>query len=160
WMVQQIHDCDDHALTQLQLWVNSRRWREATMTTLHELRTLSPDDASTALRELSGPRRFVKGHRGHQLDVPVTLSTLESHQTISLVALLDSGCTGSCIDDNFVRENNLPTKKLVRPIPVYNADGTFNDSGPIREYVECRLTVRDHHERILLAVTNLGRSKM
>ncbi|KAI0683869.1 hypothetical protein BC835DRAFT_1241303, partial [Cytidiella melzeri] len=121
WIVQRIHNRDDHALAHLQLWVNSRRWHEATMSTLHELRALAPDDMSIALKELSGPQRFVKGRRGHQLDVPVTLSILETQQTLSLVALLDSGCTGSCIDETFVRTHNLPTKKLVRPIPVYNA---------------------------------------
>ena len=48
--------------------------------------------------------------------------------------------------------------KLPIPIPVYNADGSFNQDGAITEVVDLRLTIQDHSEKITLAVSNLGRS--
>ena len=42
------------------------------------------------------------------------------------------------------------------PIPVYNADGTRNQAGPITEMAELILAIGEHQERIQLAVTNLG----
>jgi hypothetical protein len=47
---------------------------------------------------------------------------------------------------------------LARPIPIYNADGTLNKEGTIKEYVEIRMIIQDHVERIQFAVTNLGDS--
>ena len=46
------------------------------------------------------------------------------------------------------------------PIPVYNADGTRNQAGPITEMAELILAIGDHQERIQLAVTNLGNTDL
>ena len=77
---------------------------------------------------------------------------------IPVTGLVDCGSTGSCISRRFVEANDLNTQKVARPIPVYNADGTFNKSGPITDYVEMRMQVQDHSERILLAVADLGKA--
>lgn len=160
WIAKQIHDRDDRALAHLQVWVHNGRWREATADTLHQLRTLSTSDAIFALRELHGPIRFIKGRKGRQLDLSLTLTIPADERSFSIQALVDSGCTGSCIDEKFVRENNIPTKSLPLPIPVYNTNRTINIGGPIREFVDCRIAVKDHVEKIVLAVTNLGNSKV
>ncbi|CDO72200.1 hypothetical protein BN946_scf184970.g52 [Trametes cinnabarina] len=83
---------------------------------------------------------------------------LDDRRSFSVQALLDSGCTGSSIDVDFVRRNHIPTRKLPRPIPVYNADNTLNKGGPISEYVEGIVRIGDHSERMTLAVTSLGKS--
>ncbi len=72
-------------------------------------------------------------------------------------ALIDSGCTGSAINQAYVTEHGLDTKKALIPIPVYNTDGTRNQGGDITEFVELSLTIGDHRERIDLAITNLGK---
>ena len=41
-------------------------------------------------------------------------------------------------------------------MPVYNADGSLNANRSIEGYMELQMTIRDHVERIELAVTNLG----
>ena len=46
------------------------------------------------------------------------------------------------------------------PIPVYNADGTRNQAGPITEMAELILAIGDHQERIQLAITNLGNTDL
>ncbi|EGN91060.1 hypothetical protein SERLA73DRAFT_67790, partial [Serpula lacrymans var. lacrymans S7.3] len=75
-------------------------------------------------------------------------------------ALLDSGCTGSCIDSQFVKDKRYETRKIPRPIPVYNADGTLNKNGAINEFVILLMEIDGHVEKIHLAVTNLGNGKM
>ena len=54
----------------------------------------------------------------------------------------------------------VPERKLCVPMPVYNADGTLNQLGKITEYVEVRMTIGDHSERIQLAVTKLGNPEL
>ena len=41
-------------------------------------------------------------------------------------------------------------------MPVYNADGTLNADRSIDGFIEARMTIGDHSEKIELAVTNLG----
>ncbi len=57
----------------------------------------------------------------------------------------------------YVKKHNLDTKKALVPIPVYNADGAHNQGGDITEFVELSITIGEHHERIDLTVTNLGK---
>ena len=94
------------------------------------------------------------------MNIGVLLQALNDGNTFLLQALLDSGCTGSCIDKEFVRKHDIQTKKVPRPIPVYNANGTLNKGGPITEFVEMRMVIQDHVERIQLAVTNLGKTEL
>ena len=70
------------------------------------------------------------------MDVPVQLQTIDDGRFFATKALLDSGCTGSAINKKFVEKHGISTKKVVRPILIYNADGMRNKAGSIREYVE------------------------
>lgn len=63
-------------------------------------------------------------------------------------ALVDSGCTGSCIDSRFVTRYQLPTKRYIAPLKVSNADGSDNEGGLITEYVETDLIIGAHKESI------------
>ena len=54
----------------------------------------------------------------------------------------------------------LRSKKLKVPTPVYNADGTLNQLGKITDYVEVRMTIMDHSEKMALAVTKLGNPEL
>jgi len=69
---------------------------------------------------------------------------LDDRKEASADALLDSGCEGSCIDVKFIRDNHLNTRKLFRPIPVYNADGSLNADGPISETIVLELRISSH----------------
>jgi hypothetical protein len=70
-----------------------------------------------------------------QMNLPLKLQTLDDGRFLSVKALLDSGSTGSCISKRFVERNEIPTKQMPRPIPIYNADGTLNKDGTIKEFV-------------------------
>jgi hypothetical protein len=110
------------------------------------------------LSQLHGPNRQRQNSR--QLDLPVIIETTDDNRRFPIKALVDSGCTGSTIDRKFVEENGINTQLMPKPVPVFNADGTRNAAGDITRFVEVRLSVSDHHEKILLAVAELGRSKL
>ena len=86
----------------------------------------------------------------------MVLQRLDNGSAVKVQALVDSGCTGSCINQKFVDLHGLETRKLPYPISVYNADGTVNRDGSIKEFVKIRIKIQKHEECIDLAVTNLG----
>jgi Aspartyl protease len=87
---------------------------------------------------------------------------LDSKKEFIITALIDSGCTHSTIDSDFVRENGLTTTLLEYPRLVRNADGTENKEGRIMDCLEVMMEVtgKDHQERIDFAITKLGSHKM
>ena len=95
------------------------------------LRKLSSEQLKAALEELRKSKKFVRGTKGNQLAVPTIIQIEDMSTQFVLTALVDSGCTGSCIDIDVVRRFRIPTKKLKVPTPVYNADGTLNHLGKI-----------------------------
>lgn len=99
-----------------------------------------------------------------QLDTFVTIEVPGDEgggpQSIDAHALVDSGCTGSCVDTGFVKRYNIPTKPLNRAYPIFNADGTSNDGGTVKEYIEVTMYMGTHQELIRLAVTSLASSNI
>jgi hypothetical protein len=92
--------------------------------------------------------------------VPIHLKTTDTMEEASTEAMVDTGATGDFIDQDFVSQAKLPTRKLSQPVPVYNVDGTPNEAGSIREVVDVVMVYKGHSERILLAVTRLGKQSM
>jgi hypothetical protein len=121
------------------------------------LNQLADEEVVIALQELASPKQYIQGSGGNKLHMNVTLLPTRK-PAIQVKALVDSGSTGSCIHRQLVEEYNLPTKKLPRPILVYNTDGTLNQDGDIKETVTLRLLVQDHEEKITLAVSNIGKA--
>ena len=74
--------------------------------------------------------------------------------------MLDSGCTGSCINQKFVDLYGLETHKLPAPVLVYNANRTINCNGAIKEFVRICIKIQEHKESIHLAVTNLDNTDL
>ena len=83
------------------------------------------------------------------------MDTLSRH---SIKALIDSGCTGSCINEEFVKKHNLNMTKLLKLIPVFNADGSSNVTGRLTHTVQLQVIIRDHKEIMEFGVSNLGTS--
>jgi hypothetical protein len=67
-------------------------------------------------------------------------------------ALIDYGATGCFIDIEWAKPNNIPTRPLTRPIPVYNVDGTANNAGAITDIANVILRYETHSEHTQLAV--------
>ena len=85
--------------------------------------------------------------------VPIHLKMTDTMEEASTEAMVDTGATGDFVDQDFVNQAKLPTRKLSQPIPVYNVDGTLNEARSIREVVDMVMTYEGHSERILLAIT-------
>jgi len=92
--------------------------------------------------------------------IPVHLKTTDTLEETSTEAMVDTGATGDFIDRDFVAAGNLPTRKLSKPNPVFNVDGTPNEAGSINEVVDMLMIYNGHSERIMLAVTRLGKQSM
>ena len=82
----------------------------------------------------------------HEVMLKIGLKTIDTHAFLNLVALLDCGATGLFIDRAYVRRNNIATRKLEHPVPVYNIDGMENVGGSITEEVTMMMTYQGHQE--------------
>src|SRR6201995_2861914 len=80
------------------------------------------------------------------------LGLLTDTTRVQATALLDSGCSVSAIDNNFVQTHRLPTLQLDRPINIQNADGLRNTVACATSYVRMKMTMHGHEEIILLLV--------
>jgi len=85
---------------------------------------------------------------------------MDTMEEMSMEAMVDTGATGDFINQDFVTRAKLPTRKLSQPIPVYNVDRTLNEARSICEVIDMIRTYDRHSERILLAVTRLGKQSM
>jgi hypothetical protein len=92
--------------------------------------------------------------------IPTHLKTTDTREEAATEAMVEAGATGDFIDRDFVERTKLPTCKLSQPIPVYNVDGIPNEAGSIDHVVDVVMTYNGHSERILLAVTHLGKQSM
>lgn len=90
------------------------------------------------------------------LEIPILIQTTDTGTVLSTKGLLDCGATDLFVNSDFVQRNKLTTKKLSRPIPVYNMDGTLNEAGSISEVWDTVLQYHDHTECATFAVTGLG----
>ena len=90
----------------------------------------------------------------------VEIESTDTQRKYGVRALVDSGATGLFVDREYVKSNQIPTKKLSQPIPVYNVDGSANIDGSISEVVELLLRYERHSERALFCVTGLGKQNL
>jgi hypothetical protein len=94
------------------------------------------------------------------LAVDVEIESTDTAVRRCTQALIDYGATGCFIDIEWAKLNNIPTRPLTNPIPVYNVDGTGNDAGMITDITNVVLRYDNHSERTQLAVTRLGKQSM
>jgi len=94
------------------------------------------------------------------LKLKVELETTDTGEVKSINSFMDSGATGEFNDRHYAKSNRLHTRKLSKPIPVYNVDGTLNEAGSITEVVDLILRYWNHLEQTLFAVTGLGKQKL
>ena len=85
------------------------------------------------------------------------IRTTDTSELHSVEALLDCGATGSLIDKDFVRSKGMNTRTLSHNIPIFNVDGSPNEAGQISEVVDVVLRYKTHSERMLLAISRLGK---
>ena len=82
----------------------------------------------------------------------VGLERVDTHEGVSVKALLDSGATGLFMSKKL--------EKLKRPIKVRNVDGSDNKGESITHEVEVNLYYRGHMERVRMDVCELGKTEV
>jgi len=98
--------------------------------------------------------------RGTSLLLPVEIGTTDTSELHSVKALLNSRATGSFIDRDFVCSKGMNTRTLSHNILVFNVDGSPNEAEQISEVVDMLLRYKTHSERMLLAVSRLGKQSL
>jgi predicted aspartyl protease len=94
------------------------------------------------------------------LAVDVEIESTDTAVKRRTQALIDCGATGCFIDIEWVKLNNVPTRPLTNPIPVYNVDGSANEAGAITDIADVILRYEQHSECTQLAVTRLGKQSL
>jgi len=90
----------------------------------------------------------------------VEIGTTDTSELHSVKALLNYRATGSLIDRDFVHSKRMNTWTLSYNIPVFNVDSSPNEAGQISEVVDVVLWYKTHSERMLLAVSGLGKQSL
>ena len=119
-------------------------------------RPAAPPERPAAAQE---PMKIVIRTSGlaNQVNIDVALNFPNHPPLPKVQCLVDSRATAEFIDTNLVKDLKLPTKRLPRPIAVYNVDGTPNQAGHITEQIDVGMTFGKHKEKLTLLVTDLGR---
>ena len=90
----------------------------------------------------------------------VGLEKLDTHEGVTVKALLDSGAIGIFMDKEFTEEQGFKLVKLDKPVEVKNVDRTDNNGGRIEYKIKCNMYFEGHVERIRVDVYKLGRTKV
>jgi len=98
--------------------------------------------------------------QGTSLLLLVEIGTMDTSELHFIKALLDSRATGSLINRDFVHSKGMNTWTLLHNIPVFNVDGSPNEAGQISEVVDIILHYKTYSERMLLAVSGLGKQNL
>jgi len=103
-------------------------------------------------------RRILKPLREVWLNIG--LEKVDTHEGVSVRALLDSGATGLFMSKRLAERQGFKLEKLNKPIKVRNVDGSDNNGGSIIYEVEVNLYYRGHIERVRMDVCELGKTEV
>ena len=83
------------------------------------------------------------------------MEKIDTHEGISVKALLDSGATELFISKKYAEKGDFKLIKLEKPILVKNVDGTGNSRGVLLYEVKVNVYFKGHVERVKMDVCNL-----
>lgn len=121
WILSQVHDSDmAMALAHLRLWTYSQKAQEIDENLVCVLKDTNPGEALGRIKDLHDQKHFVlcrqDQHSERELDLDVEITDIHKNMSYRANALLDSGCTGSCINRDFVEWKGLHIQKFEYPI--------------------------------------------
>ena len=156
WMIRQIWNHPKEGELQLKIYAHDTHKEQVDQTLIQQLNDLEEEDALWYLRKIKEPRWInANGHR--EINLEMTITTLDTEEKFDVKALLDSGCMSSAISKRFVKEHQINTIKLPRAITAMNADGTINAGGKITDMVRLKIKIQDHEETMELTVADIGK---
>ena len=156
--VKKVVDQDDliRSLKHIRSFVHDSWTEEVSPRLIQQLREMTELEVQFTLCELQQKPRFMQRKRSQNtFKVKASIQT-PAGEACKVLALLDSGCTGTTMDQQFTKEKGLETHKLPQSIPVYNADGSINQAGSITEFAIVELTIDDHKEQIAMGLFQLS----
>ena len=90
----------------------------------------------------------------------VEVETMDTRKLHSIKALLDCRATRSFINRDFVRLKGMNTRTLSYNILVFNINSSPNKVGQISKVIDVVLHYKTHSERMLLAISELGKQSL
>ena len=147
---------DDWTLKHLQLFIHDSCVEEVTPALVQRIKELLTTEALLLIRELQRKPCFMKWKRLENLLEVKAMVAGPDGTKLPIIALVDSGCSSSTIDEMFIKENKLLTHDIPIPIPIYNANGSMNKGGSISKFTMVELIINNHSERLPLAITMLS----
>ena len=76
----------------------------------------------------------------------IGMEKVDTHEGVTVKALLDSGATGMFADRKFVEKNGFKLERLERAVRIKNVDGTENSGGMVTHEIECNVYYKGHVE--------------
>jgi len=74
----------------------------------------------------------------------VGLEKIDTHEGVTVKALLDSGATEMFVDKKFAEKHRFALSRLEKPLIVMNMNGSNNSGERITYEVECNVYYREH----------------
>lgn len=81
-------------------------------------------------------------------------------EIVETLAMANTGAGGKFIDQNYAKAKNFTLKKLIKPLKVFNVDGTPNKKGTITHYTSLYLKILDRTTLTHFLLTGLGKQKI
>jgi len=144
------------------------RWRELELREeVKKLREKKERELREKLKELKGQKERSEGRERvvrrtmrplREVWMRIGLEKIDTHEGVTVKALLDSGATGMFVDKKFAERHGFKMDKLEKALIVTNVDGSNNSGGRITYEAEYNVYYRGHQERMKFDVCNLGRT--
>ncbi|KAG5633874.1 hypothetical protein H0H81_004642 [Sphagnurus paluster] len=116
WLLQRLREDKTRAIGLLRTWTHKSKQDLCTEALIDDINDLSDCTAKSVLHGLKIQKWYLRRSHSRQLDVKLTATTLDTAKSYNLTALLDTGCTGSCISKEFVLKNKINTQAY--PVPI------------------------------------------
>ena len=154
WMIRQIWNHPKEGELQLKIYAHITHEEQVDQTLVQQLNDLEEEDALWYLRKIKEPR-WINANRHREIDLEMTITTLDTEERFDVKALLDSRCMSSAISKRFIKEHQINTIKLPRAITATNADRTINAGGKITNMVRLKVKIQDHEEVMELTIADI-----
>jgi hypothetical protein len=146
-------------LKEVTVWNQMKKLSKSDRTKIIEelaIKFLEGEQLVAVIRKLDVDMMYISKKKSLQL--PLNIVTYQGK--LEDIALIDSGTTNNFIDFRTVNKLGLGTRKILRPIELYNVDGTHNQAGKIERNVH--LYIDNGQQRVLTPffVTNLGKDRI
>ncbi|KAG1865755.1 hypothetical protein C8R48DRAFT_600850, partial [Suillus tomentosus] len=105
---------------------------------------LDPNNKYSILSNYADVEEVFLKTKSEHFYIPITLKGKRRQAEVK--ALVDCGASTLFISRKFVKKHDVQCRKLLRPIPVKNIDGSLNAAGSMTHFAELGLKIGNHEE--------------